>query len=132
MKLPSCKHCGSVAHLNKSVTDPHMCWSVQCSNLDCGISTRTFSQQDMAVDAWRRTTYTHRNGEAAAPTLPGQYWFNGTVVGLAYATLTYIMADSDGALLAWYEQADHCWFQHVSSFDGQWWGPVQAPWESPE
>lgn len=127
MTLSRCKHCGAVAHYAKSVTDPHLCWSIQCS--DCGIATPSYSQQEMAAAAWNRTAYTHRNGETTIPTVPGQYWFNGTVVGLAYATLTYIIVDSDGALLAWYEHADHCWFQHILSFAGQWWGPVQAPWE---
>lgn len=54
MKLSPCKHCGSPAHLVKNITDPHMCWSVSCSNLDCGIATRAFSQQQQAVDAWQR------------------------------------------------------------------------------
>lgn len=52
MTLSHCKHCGAVAHYAKSVTDPHLCWSIQCS--DCGISTVSYSQQEMAATAWNR------------------------------------------------------------------------------
>ena len=54
MKLSPCKHCGSPAHIVKNVTDPHLCWSVSCSNLDCGIRTGDHSQQQQAVDVWNR------------------------------------------------------------------------------
>lgn len=52
MTLSRCAHCGAVAHYAKSVTDPHLCWSIQCSG--CAISTLSYSQQEMAADAWNR------------------------------------------------------------------------------
>lgn len=52
MTLSTCAHCGAVAHYVKSVVDPHLCWSIQCSG--CGIATTSYSQQEMAIDAWNR------------------------------------------------------------------------------
>ncbi len=52
MNLSRCKHCGAIAHYAKSVTDPHLCWSIQCSG--CGITTASYSQQEMAANAWNR------------------------------------------------------------------------------
>lgn len=126
MNLSPCKHCGSPAHLTKSVTDPHMCWSVACSNLDCGIATRAFSQQQHAVDAWQRCAgpaYSHRNGEAKAPTVVGKYWFSGNFAGHLMADV--ISVYSDGAV--WYADA----YDKTDNYDGQWWGPVLPPGERP-
>lgn len=136
MKLSPCKHCGSPAHLTKSVTDPHLCWSVQCSNLDCGISTRSFSQQDMAVAVWQRTAYGHRNGETDFPSTPGTYWFRGNRChDKALEQATY----DAGSLL---EISDD--LQSVNPHNGEWvngdciamygawWGPIVAPWEQSE
>jgi hypothetical protein len=87
MNLSRCKHCGAIAHYAKSVTDPHLCWSIQCS--DCGISTPSYSQQEMAAAAWERTAaaqkYGHRNGETEAPT---------TFVGILVPRRHYHFSDS--------------------------------------
>lgn len=82
MTLSPCKHCGAVAHYAKSVTDPHLCWSIQCS--ECGISTPSYSQQEMAADAWNRRadvldfyrrvcTRAERNMELTG-TVSGAHW----------------------------------------------------------
>lgn len=63
MTLSPCKHCGAVAHYAKSVTDPHLCWSIQCS--DCGISTVSYSQQEMAATAWNRRADVRPDAAAA-------------------------------------------------------------------
>lgn len=127
MKLSPCKHCGSLAHLTKSVTDPHMCWSVSCSNLDCGMSTRAFSQQQHAVDAWQRCagtapTYVHRNGETEAPTVLGKYWFNGwhTSMGASKRIMDTLDLWSDGRVYG----------DSIDAYAGQWWGPLPQPWEA--
>lgn len=129
MKLSPCKHCGSLAHLNKNVTDPHLCWSVACSNLVCGISTRAFSQQDMAVDAWQRVAYSHRNGETEAPTVPGKYWFDGIRTHKAgvVSVADIVNVDEDGEI-----DATAYWTSPVLAWDGKWWGPILAPRESAE
>ena len=66
MKLSPCKHCGSPAHIVKNVTDPHLCWSVSCSNLDCGIRTGDHSQQQQAVDVWNRCVDSGKQEDNAA------------------------------------------------------------------
>lgn len=143
MKLSPCKHCGSPAHLCKSVTDPHLCWSVACSNLVCGISTRAFSQQDMAVDAWQRTAaapkYDHRNGETEVPTVEGRYWFKGRCYARDIADLTPVTIIDNPEILphsveimAWLPGWDGGKFEDIKWFAGRWWGPVQDPWESAE
>ncbi len=134
MNLSRCKHCGAIAHYAKSVTDPHLCWSIQRS--DCGISTPSYSQQEMAAAAWERTAaaqkYGHRNGETEAPSVEdligtGVYWFRGTVTswdcgtydvtGLVECTLAHAYNDVCGETL------------DKNSYTGQWWGPIVAPWE---
>ncbi len=133
MKLSPCKHCGSPAHLNKSITDPHLCWSVACSNLDCGIGTRAFSQQQHAVDAWQRTAYSHRNGETEAPTLPGKYWFEGVcklATGRINLQIILNCIGRDDRIMAWEERSAE--YLHGHCFAGTWWGPILAPWESTE
>lgn len=50
MNLSRCAHCGAVAHYAKSVTDLHLCWSIQCS--DCGIATPSYSRQELATNVW--------------------------------------------------------------------------------
>jgi len=102
---------------------------VACSNLDCGISTRAFSQQDVAVDAWQRTAYSHRTGETAAPTLPGRYWFDGTrthVSGLV-SVADIVTVDEDGEI-----DANAYWTSPVLAWDGKWWGPLPQPWDDVE
>ena len=127
MKLSPCKHCGSVAHYAKSVTDPHLCWSVQCG--DCGISTSSYSQQEMAMAAWNRTAYSHRTGETEAPTVPGKYWFDGirTHVSGLVSVADIVTVDEDGEI-----DANAYWTSPVLAWDGKWWGPLPEPWESPE
>lgn len=140
MKLSPCKHCGAIAHINKSVADPHLCWSVQCSNLDCGMTTRAFSQQQHAVDAWQRCavpapTYSHRNGEPEAPTQDGTYWFQGKRFHKWSTPADFgdwredagsLLHIRDGGIEPYggYWTCGNC-----VATDGQWWGPVQAPWE---
>lgn len=133
MKLSPCKHCGAIAHYAKSVTDPHLCWSIQCS--DCGISTPSYSQQEMAASAWNRTAvapkYDHRNGEIGPPTKEGRYWFKGNL-DARYVDTQYFLTvvDSADGLLAWHKYYSS--YKDISTFDGYWWGPIVAPWESPE
>ncbi len=129
MKLSTCKHCGSPAHLIKNVTDPHLCWSVACSNLDCGISTRSFSQQDVAVEVWQRTAYSHRNGEVGTPTTHGKYWFDGIrthAIG-AVSVADIVTVGEDGEI-----DADAYWTSPVLAWDGKWWGPLPQPWDDVE
>ncbi len=139
MKLSPCKHCGSPAHLTKAITDPHLCWSVACSNLDCGISTRAFSQQDMAVDAWQRTApapaYCHRNGENEPPTETeligtGQYLFKGAVTSPDCGTFTI-----DGIVDCYLDSVyNYSTGETLPKHDhvGRWWGPIFVPHEDGE
>ena len=129
MTLSRCAHCGAVAHYAKSVTDPHLCWSIQCS--DCGISTPSYSQQEMAADTWNHTAlaYAHRNGETTAPTMPGAYWFKGRCHARDIVDLTPVMVTDDHKILAWLPGWDGGQFEEIGYFAGRWWGPVIAPWE---
>lgn len=141
MTLSRCAHCGAIAHYTKSVTDPHLCWSVSCSNLDCGMTTRAFSQQQHAVDAWQRSAepiYSHRNGETEAPTADGAYWFRGKRFhrwntpadsGDWHDDTGSLLNCRDGDVEPYggYWTCGRC-----TATDGQWWGPVLAPWEQGE
>ena len=128
MKLSPCKHCGGVACIVKSITDPHLCWSVACQS--CGITTAQYSQQEDAVAAWQRVAYGHSNGETARPTQSGCFWFDGTCAtptGDIGLRLILDVTVSDGMLLAWEERTAE--YLRLDRFDGVWWGPVVSPWE---
>lgn len=134
MNLSRCAHCGAVAHYAKSVTDPHLCWSIQCS--DCGIATLSYSQQEMAADTWNRTTpaYSHRNGETTAPTMPGRYWFDGTTSNKYTPSPSVLkgttnVIEDHGKILAWLDLWDGGQYDDMALFAGRWWGPAFAPWE---
>lgn len=77
-------------------------------------------------------TYAHRNGETTPPIETGRYWFRGSIIGLDYEALTTVINVPEDGLLAWCEFDGEGWFQGIFSFNGQWWGPVVAPWEHPE
>lgn len=75
--------------------------------------------------------YSHRNGETETPTLPGLYWFQGTRTHgrnhaearrVSFADM--VTVDEDGAV-----NPNEYLTSRVLTWDGQWWGPVQAPWE---
>ncbi len=88
----------------------------------------------MAATAWNRTAYTHRNGETAAPTVPGRYWFDGTTSSRYSPSPnvlrgTTCIIDDHGELLAWLDLWDGGQYESVDLFSGAWWGPVSAPWE---
>lgn len=73
--------------------------------------------------------YTHRNGETIPPSETGRYWFCGSLIGLRQELLTTVINIDPDGLLAWCDFEGEGWFQEIASFDGQWWGPVAAPWE---
>lgn len=75
--------------------------------------------------------YTHRNGETIPPTETGRYWFKGMVRSMQYNAITSVINDDEyaGYLAAWYEFCGDGWFESTKAFNGQWWGPVLAPWE---
>lgn len=66
--------------------------------------------------------YTHRNGETDAPTVDGAYWFDGfrTQPSGNRIHVMDILKRIDGVI----ERHDA-----PASWDGQWWGPIVAPWE---
>lgn len=74
-------------------------------------------------------TYTHRNGETEAPTVPGKYWLKGSCLSYAIADLIPVIAEDDH-LCAWRPYWGEGWFERMEHFTGQWWGPIVAPWES--
>lgn len=78
--------------------------------------------------------YTHRNGEAEAPTVTGLYWFRGK------------RRHWRGGLTEWTTDTGSLLRVHVTTGEmlpygsywtngkclqaaGEWWGPVVAPWE---
>lgn len=73
-------------------------------------------------------TYTHRNGETDAPTVPGNYWFNGQCDGDIKEMLP-VISDWHGGVLAWRPMYGDGWYEKIARFTGQWWGPVNSPWE---
>lgn len=131
MTLAPCKHCGGAAKIVKGITDPHLCWSVSCGN--CGITTAPYSQQDDAIEAWQRTAmYSHRNGEAEAPTIRGQYWFKGTIEDRTKAMICHVTEWPDDGWQVW-DNTDYIEsYVSIGGANGQWWGPVVPPWEASE
>lgn len=91
------------------------------------MTTRAFSQQQHAVDAWQQRsepaqTYTHRNGETMAPAELGKYWFNGwyTNTGTSKRIMDTLDLWSDGRVYG----------DSIDTYVGQWWGPIVSPWEA--
>lgn len=74
-------------------------------------------------------TYTHRNGETTPPTEQGRYWFKGMADGAAVQDLLPVVTDPRQGILAWRPMLDDGWHEKIDRFDGQWWGPVSAPWD---
>jgi hypothetical protein len=88
--------------------------------------------------------YTHRNGEAEPPSVPGEYWFDGAILGdngplSAFPPGTHIRdrvkveqprwAREPGLLVELpYGELPECFppWQVV----GRWWGPIVQPWEA--
>ena len=64
-------------------------------------------------------TYSHRNGETEPPTVNGWYWYyhEDDWYGMYHVTGDrYELGPISGVL--------------SEEFEGQWWGPVVAPWEA--
>ena len=75
-----------------------------------------------------RRSYTHRNGETEAPTIPGQYWFTGHCQGEKIKEIIPVIAENN-TFCAWRPVFGDGWFERSEHFNGQWWGPIVAPWE---
>jgi hypothetical protein len=100
------------------------------------MTTRAFSQQQQAVNAWQRSaepaqTYSHRNGETEAPIASGKYWFAGEVSS-EIATERYKVTDTVDVNDNHAYNDVHGETLHLWNYAGQWWGPVLAPWEQPQ
>jgi len=74
-------------------------------------------------------SYMHRNGETKAPTVLGQYWFDGVCLKRNIKDLIPVIHEG-GQLLAWRQFPDGGWYEDIEQFAGQWWGPIYPPWES--
>lgn len=74
-------------------------------------------------------TYTHRNGETTAPTVPGRYWFKGHCQGEKVKEMIPVIIEN-GAVCAWRPMFGDGWFENIEHFSGKWWGPITPPWES--
>lgn len=78
-------------------------------------------------------TYSHRNGETEPPTVEGTYWFRGKIHHRDYA---HDVAGLKVVSEHWrYEGHEH-WLveseeceDRLKDAEGQWWGPVEAPWQ---
>lgn len=75
-------------------------------------------------------TYTHRNGDTAAPTLRGNYFFRGTCLRWWSASNKRSVNVAGIVYVDEFGQPDPFNESHSGDWDGQWWGPVQAPWEA--
>lgn len=131
MTLVPCKHCGGAAKIDKSIVDPHLCWSVSCQS--CGITTAQYSRQDDAIDAWQRKAYAHRNGEKIAPTVEGRYWFYGEIDGRKKAEIFTVVSSPMLGVMEYdrltVNDDGGVTFRSIVDFSGQWWGPLVAPWK---
>jgi len=73
--------------------------------------------------------YLHRNGETEPPTVDGWYWWSGTVIG-AYAEkglVNITVPRNDANIQIWPSWCDG-WLG-AKDMQGQWYGPIVAPWE---
>lgn len=77
-------------------------------------------------------SYTHRNGEEEAPTVMGIYWFKGHSSGLEKTQDVYRFQrypeTGDWVCIDTFE-SDYAYRPH--ELEGQWWGPIVPPWETP-
>lgn len=90
-------------------------------------------------------TYEHRNGESAAPTIEGEYWFAGVCTDKygpdgEIKELTIVKLIPAGAAWAGWRvelpiqnSDEDCRYNtEINSLQGRWWGPVFAPWNEKE
>ena len=74
--------------------------------------------------------YSHRNGETEPPRGIGLYWFRGKI---HHPDFYHTVADSielgnrytTGEIYYDGEECGHV----MSDFEGEWWGPIVAPWD---
>lgn len=82
-----------------------------------------------------RRPCTHRNGETQLPTVPGAYWFRGrrfhnwsdAQSGEWFTDGGSLLSVDSGGNIVPYGSYWTC--GNCVSAEGQWWGPVMAPWE---
>lgn len=78
-------------------------------------------------------TYTHRNGEAESPTVPGQYWFRGYRENDAkrFDEQKIVLVDKflDEIRI---DPHEYWTCQEPKKWAGEWWGPIVPPWEVAE
>lgn len=132
-KLLPCPFCGGdaqVKHDTSSDYKRHWRWLVECLDYEnCALELNGFSTREQAISRWnsrKSSAYSHRNGETDAPTIPGTYWFKGTVNWWYRGALTTTNSDCTAA---WDDTTNHPSFLDISCHLGQWWGPIAAPWE---
>lgn len=71
--------------------------------------------------------YSHRNGETELPTIIGYFWFSGDVRGYPVAEQVTVMQHiGRGHLMVIGAEPS----SFIGDFEGQWYGPIVAPWES--
>lgn len=73
--------------------------------------------------------YTHRNGETEAPTVPGRYWFRGTVDDRRKVFLTHAKKYPSLGWMAYDDDERVESYIEIDRWKGEWWGPVAPPWE---
>ncbi len=54
--LLPCPFRGGKAALGRDILEPHLCWQVVCTNLDCSASIRRLPQQETAIQLWNTRT----------------------------------------------------------------------------
>lgn len=133
-KLLPCPFCGGesrVGHDTSSDYERQWSWNVECRNVgECEAAIVGFASQEAAIARWNMRTlpaYTHRNGETTAPTVPGQYWFNGRCHGATIKEMIPVIVENK-VTCAWRPSFGDGWLEDIENFSGQWWGPVFAPW----
>lgn len=75
-------------------------------------------------------TYSHRNGETELPTVAGWFWLKGGITDDWQEEMFVLVRKERSKKVEWRAYTVAWEPLLLAELQGQWWGPVQAPWES--
>lgn len=102
----------------------------EATDIDAALASLSASRLATGAPVHR---YSHRNGEAEAPTINGDFWFDGhDDDGKETKAKLLVTEDSSGRFALLFDTKDRRSIYRLSHLTGKWWGPVTPPWDTPQ